>query len=263
MLIERQIARSLDASVLDEPASAARRAWYAFRKSHGLWPDAPLLTPPEANHKLGKNSVPTWSLSLAPALSSGAGNVCPASTPTCRAGCVAYAGRGRSAHKVRIVRALFLAEEPRAFVRFMAHELEVAARQGRVACRPNAFSDLAVERIAPWLLAALPGVMFMDYTKRWDRIGLGNYYLIYSASERTTVDQIRERVSTGANVAVVVGARRKEPLPATWAGLPALDGDRSDQRWTDPPGHVVLLRAKGSLYGRNGSLSGFVKPLAT
>ena len=31
-----------------------------------------------------------------------------------------------------------------------------------------------------------------------------------------------------------------------WHGFPAIDGDISDMRHTDPPGHVVALYAKGA-----------------
>ena len=125
----------------------AKRAWQAFRLAHGYSASAPLLTPPDANAKMAKSGRPDYALSLAPAVSSGH-NVCPFSTPECRATCVAHTGRGMaptgaSGHTVADARALkvaFLVDQPDAFCTLVKVELLAAvAKHGAIGCRLNAF----------------------------------------------------------------------------------------------------------------------------
>jgi hypothetical protein len=141
-----------------------------------------------------------------------------------------------------------LKEQPSLFVRLLAHEIRQAARKGPITMRLNAFSDLRWEIIAPGLFT-IPGVSFYDYTK-WSasaRPAQANYHLTYSATERTSVDEIRAMVDAGYNVAVITSLSRFKPKPTTWEGMPITDGDKSDDRTLDTPGTVVLLTAKGTL----------------
>jgi len=62
------------------------------------------------------------------------------------------------------------------------------------------------------------------------------------------------------NVAVVCDTPAKQPKPAEWFGLPAIDGDLSDERWLDPQGVVVLLSAKGQARKQAVGWNKFVKP---
>jgi hypothetical protein len=48
---------------------------------------------------------------------------------------------------------------------------------------------------------------------------------------------------------VVFSTKRGRPLPTHWHGLPVVDGDATDNRFDDPGGVVVGLRAKGRLKG--------------
>jgi len=48
-----------------------------------------------------------------------------------------------------------------------------------------------------------------------------------------------------------VHTRRGEELPATYLGIRVVDGDKTDDRTTDPRGVIVGLRAKGAM--RKGS----------
>lgn len=242
----------------------ARASWIEFRRSRGWAGDAPLLTPPTGNHKLMKSEWPTYAVSLAPARESGI-NVCPFSTPLCRKGCIAFAGKGDlpAIKRARIDKTLFLAEQPRAFVTLLDHEIAAAhQKHGRLAVRLNNFSDIPWEHIIPWLFERHSAVEFYDYTKDWGRVNLpDNYWLTYSASERTPIAQVIGRtIQDDRNVAVVFDTRRSEPLPTTFWTVPVIDGDSTDERFLDPQGVVVGLRAKGRM--RHPSFRRFVKEAA-
>jgi hypothetical protein len=212
----------------------------------------PLLTPPASNVKFAKSKgVSVYGLSLAPALSSGITNVCPFSTPECRAHCVAHSGRGAYPHvpRGRAFRTKLLVERPDVFVTLLAHEISAAQDKhgAELRVRLNGFSDLPWERYVPWLFER--DVKFYDYTK-WPlgtRLTPTNYKLTYSASERWTVGHYAQHRIHGLNVAAVFDVRRGHPLPKTFYDVPVIDGDTSDDRWADPTPCVVGLRAKGSL----------------
>lgn len=212
---------------------------------------APLLTPPAANVKIAKSEVPGWSLSLAPANSSTVANVCAYSTPTCRRYCVAYSGNGGFPliARARAWKVALLSERPGLFVRLLAHEIRSAARSGAITVRLNVFSDLRWELIAPELFT-IEGVKFYDYTKHpaSKRFVDGlNYHLTYSATENTTLVEIAGHIDNGRNVAVVIPHSRFMKIPDTFYNLPAIAGDKTDDRTTDPNGVIVLLTAKGKL----------------
>jgi len=229
--------------------AAAKAAWAAFRSENGRKSYWPLLTQPLDNQKLAKSGTPTYGLSLAPHSLSGY-NVCPKSTPTCRAGCVAFSGNGgfRQVAAGRVMRVKFLAEHPEHFVTLLDAEITRAeAKHGKIAVRLNTFSDLPWHTLTPWLFAEHPVVQFYDYTKVWDRSMYvpDNWHLTYSASERTTDADVIGSVLADRNVAMVFKASRANELPATWHGIPVIDGDKSDDRAADPRGVIVGLRAKG------------------
>jgi hypothetical protein len=105
-------------------------------------------------------------------------------------------------------------------------------------------------------------VVHYDYTKvysRYDGELPSQYSLTYSASERDTVESISALISKRVNVAIVVDIPKGMPKPTTWGGLPAIDGDISDERYDDPRGVVVLLTAKGKAKKMEPSMGGFVK----
>ena len=104
-----------------------------------------------------------------------------------------------------------------------------------------------------------PEIQFYDYTKIYDReSAYTNYYLLYSKSELTTVDQVKDLVSNGKNVSVVF-----ESVLTSWEGIEVIDGDESDLRPLDKSGVVVGLKAKGIAKSnlKKGIQSGFVIPL--
>jgi hypothetical protein len=99
------------------------------------------------------------------------------------------------------------------------------------------------------VFAAFPDVVFYDYTKvpariRRRALSIPNYRLTFSLAE-SNEDKAREAVAAGLNLSVVFAVRKGQPLPETFWGLPVIDGDVSDLRFTDPSGCVVGLRAKG------------------
>ena len=242
----------------------AKQAWADHRLANGLSAVAwPLLTDPTGNFKLNKSVVPTYGLALSPATSSGL-NVCPSSTPECRKHCVSYAGKGALARvqRARIVRTTFLAANPQAFLTLLVDEVDRAVlKHGRINLRLNTFSDLAWERIAPWLFTRWgSAVAFYDYTKRWERETPENYQLTLSASERTSHYAIAGAVVAGRSVAVVVNVRRMDVMPATFGpGLPMVDGDKTDDRTLD---HAVVvgLRPKGTMSGKGSPMVFQVTP---
>jgi len=250
--------------------AAFRSAMIAERVAVGFQArTAPLLTPASANPKLGKSGA--VGLSLAAASLSGAWNVCRYSTSGCRGVCLESAGKGSldSVQRGRIWKTRLLGAEPALFIRALADELRSALgrrpldslgrRFGRLPVRLNVLSDLPYEKFVPALFTdpSLRACQWYDYSKNPTRTPPANYHLTFSASERTT-DLVAAAGHYGT-VAVVFSTRRREPLPATWEGLPVHDGDLSDSRWKDSAG-IVGLRAKG--LARGDDAGGFVRMVA-
>lgn len=227
------------------PYDMAATAWRQHRAWNGLSPNTiNLLTLPGDNEKLDKGDRVNTALSLMPAKESGV-NACSFSTPGCEASCVAHNGNG-SYNKVRagrIARTLFLAENPIAFCTLYYHQLEdQVEKHGRIGHRPNAFSDIRWENVMPALFT-IENVDFYDYTK-WPahlRYPPANYKLTFSYSG----ERPRRTYRDDQNIAVVFDTKKGQPLPAEWRGRPVVDGDITDDRYADPVGVVVGLRAKG------------------
>jgi len=241
----------------------ARALWAQVRADHGLSADGsvPLLSAPDSNAKITKNEVPTYSLSLAPAVTSGH-NVCNRSTPQCREACVMWtAGRGQmaSVRNARRAKTHFLARYAYSFLALLEDELCKIERRWLNhadgdevgwAVRLNVASDIRWERF-PWLFDH-QGMVAYDYTK-WgchERPNLpDNYRLTYSHNERWSDRDVANHIDDGDNVAMVFDCP-KHQLPAVWEGPNAtydvIDGDLSDYRYGDPKGVIVGLAAKGA-----------------
>jgi hypothetical protein len=67
-----------------------------------------------------------------------------------------------------------------------------------------------------------------------------NYHITFSKSESNDVDVLKV-LAAGGNVAAVF----EKTLPATWQGVPVINGDESDVRFMDAKGVIVGLKAKG------------------
>lgn len=246
---------TLGLTTADLPSVAdAQAAWAAFRVEHGFAPNGgktALLAPPDANVKIGKNVVPTWSLTLTPADMSGEWNVCTWSTAQCRKACVLWtAGRGRfeSVRQGRLVRTAFLANHPAAFLSLLTDEIRRREAKGvPFGIRLNVASDILWERVAPWLFDS-KWARFYDYSKSPNRDTPDNYKITYSHSERWTDAMVLDRIAAGQNVAMVFDVP-KHNLPATHLGIRVIDGDLTDYRYGDPEGVIVGLAAKGAAKG--------------
>lgn len=239
------------------------------------FPDAPnlvrrtyrLLGSGESSAKLRKGSTVTFGLSMPPSrvwLASdgrvstvrpdGAGwqylgNVCPWSDG-CEETCIASTGRygmGQSVARVW-VRVLWKIDRP-LFLELLGAELanldRWARRRGlRVAVRLNVTADIRFERHIG--LARFEHLTFYDYTKapaaaRSARPA--NYDLTFSVTRSWTVRDMRRMVAAGERIAVVVPTAVDADV-STFAGIDAVNGDMSDERFKDPTSVAVLLRVK-------------------
>jgi hypothetical protein len=243
----------------------ARELWRAIRVREGFKPLTPnlLAKGSESNAKLAHTAAVVFLLNLAPADGSGVVNTCPWATAACRAACVMVTG-GRNVFadvkRGKRVRTLFAAEHPVAFLTLLAHEVGRLEAKGELfGLRLNASSDVRWERVLPSLFDGA-NVRAYDYTKApTSRQTPENYHLTYSVHEGWTDEQIRSTVADGHNVAVVL-RRRKGDLPAQHLGLDVIDGDKSDYRFDDRRGGVIVgLAAKGAAIG---STDGFVREVA-
>ena len=228
-----------------------------------------VLQPGESSAKLAKNADETWSAAMPQYKvwlnrTTGAivhdvpadlenwsylGNVCP-NGQTCYRSCIGEAGRyGMGAKNARTwVRALNtcapeLLDE---MIRFELDKLNTRAiREGiEIAVRLNVISDVRWERRIN--LASFGAIKFYDYTK-WNidqrDTSIANYSITSSGFVGRTLDEMIAMVRAGQNVAVVVPTAEDAESP-TFAGLPAINGDKDDARYNDPRGVFVLLRVK-------------------
>jgi hypothetical protein len=240
-----------DLPSLDE----ARALWADVRVAHGFKATGKtaLLAPPDANTKIHKNAVATWSLTLVPADLSHKWNVCTWATQQCRKACVMWtAGRQYdSVRRGRLARTAFLAQHPAAFLAILTDEVRrLEARGVPFGLRLNVASDLRWENIAPWIFDGV-NVRAYDYTKAPSRVTPENYRITFSHHEFRDDAWIVETIAAGHNVAMVFDVP-KHQLPATYLGIPVIDGDLTDYRYGDPSGVIVGLAAKGAAKGTGG-----------
>jgi hypothetical protein len=205
----------------------------------------------ERGEALGYDS---YILHLAPANSSGFGNVCPGSTPACRALCL-----GRTSGRMRMPQTR-AAQDYRTWLWFhrrsqflemlygdIAAGIRRSEKRGQVPVfRLNGTSDIRWEKHG--ILDDFRGIQFYDYTKLRNRRGLPpNYHLTFSLSERD------RRGPAGMPWTLVVSDKSK--YRRYW-GRPCVDGDAHDLTFLHPDKSVILLTPKGSVAKRD--TSGFV-----
>jgi hypothetical protein len=210
----------------------------------------------------------------------GLGNLCPWAG-ACAASCLNTAGRGgipmssyagrafaNNVQHGRYKRTRMFDREPEAFrahlERDMAHVAAWAdSLELSVSFRLNGTSDVHWESVFPGLRVPSQAVRY-DYTKDPARGRAGTVDGVrytYSLDRGTGREAIaRSVLAAGGNVAVVVNVKAGKPVPSTFMGYPTVDGDETDLRHLDPPGHVVLLRAKGKA---RTDRSGFVRDAQT
>lgn len=197
----------------------------------------------------------TGILYLAPAKLSGY-NVCPWSTPGCRKTCLNTAGKGAMNHVqlARIRKTMLFKEDPSKFLDALGRDIiklkRIAKKRKLTPCvRLNGTSDISWEL---HLEMKEYDIQFYDYTKNPNRMRMfldpkavwpSNYHLTFSLSENKTI-ALGGIIGVG-NIAVVFDTKKGKPLPTTDMSIDVLDGDLSDLRFLDPPGHIIGLRAKG------------------
>jgi len=103
-------------------------------------------------------------------------------------------------------------------------------------------------------------VQFYDYTKISNRkvSHIKNYHLTwsYSGANAKYAAGLDAALQAGMSVAVVF---RDVYTKSTWRGIPVVDGDKDDLRFTDPQSHIVKLYAKGAA---KKDTTGFVQEVA-
>ena len=216
----------------------------------------------EKGEKIG---VLTSVVYLSPAKEAGI-NTCPFASDGCSASCLGHSSGRLSYSKhqaVRIAKTLWFHLDPDSFLaqleaEIRLHETRAGIMGKRSAIRLNGSSDILWEKHVD--MAAFPATTFYDYTKfphatRANRPA--NYHLTFSLDERIgSMDRAMVWLAKGGNVAVVVAAegstnRNQAKLASRhiithgWNNYPVLDGDESDVRFDDKPGHWVALYAKG------------------
>ena len=207
---------------------------------------------------------------MAPHKLAGVGNLCGDASEGCIALCLGqHSGAAvyyPAVIQSRIVKARRFMKNRQAYLRDMAHSIELAFRKSlkndlKLCIRPNGSTDIAWEGIklnGVNLMQSFPEIQFTDYTKSFKRAiahAQGklpkNYHLTFSHSEKNEA-QCVEVLRAGGNVAVVFASGR----PALWNGFPTIDGDKHDLRHLDGQGVVVALTPKGHKAKRD--TSGFV-----
>lgn len=261
---------------------AARATWGELRARVGYSTVTDLLTSGASQHKLAKNSTKSYGLMLTPARGmmsdsradirdafniNWAVNVCPLASTGCALACLSTSGQSGmpAQQRAQSVRTAFLLSHPWEFGLILGNELRRAIRRhGRINLRLNTTSDIRWELVAPGMITVLAdaGVTMYDYTA-WHpshRKPSADYHLTYSAKEQshTSDEYLTGVLSSGHNVAIPFDTPKGKPLPETWHGWRVIDGDKSDERYLDPAGVVVGLRAKGHAWRRDNS-AGFIR----
>lgn len=224
-------------------------------------------------------------LHLQPAWSYKKIQTCSGLHGVCASCCIAQTGHGRfsQAQEARKRRTKLFVDDPRTFYALLDADLlshgRSADKHGEIAtCRLNGTSDLPWElygreygfgvigRTGKDLFDSHPATVFYDYTKSAQRVlkqEIANYHLTYSASERSTIDEIRAVLKAGYNVAMVFGVRRGEELPTRYKingkWFDVINGDADDLRipQRDGRGNVIGLRYKLAFSAKTGKA---VKP---
>ena len=218
-----------------------------------------ILTNPTANSKISKSikkGFLTYGIHLAPFNLSGF-NVCANASAGCASACLNTAGRGRMTNiqKARIAKTKRFFSDKKLFLQQLSKEIKSAIKSAdkkqMIACfRLNLTSDLPWEAIkldGLSLMETFPDVQFYDYTKSFKRAKKfadgempKNYHLTFSRSEcnDNLCDILKD---LGVNIATVF----RNSLPATYKGLPVVDGDETDLRFLDGESKIIGLVEKG------------------
>lgn len=178
-------------------------------------------------------------------------NLCPKASDGCVNACLYTAGRGKftNVQNARKRKADWFVSDRESFLEQLHRELLDFSRYARLrgkkpAVRLNGTSDILWENLVDMTL--YPEIQFYDYTKHLPiqrRKIADNYHLTFSRSETDSDDRIKNILEGERNVAVVFNS---DTLPKTYLGREVVDGDKTDLRFLDKKGGVVVgLTAKG------------------
>lgn len=224
-----------------------------------------LLTPPDANAKLLKGSVPTFGLTLAHADMSG--HECCPWRGDCTKVCVISQGKGRydSVRRAWLWRTDLFASDTLGALYRMGWELGRAVRrEGRILFRPNVNSDVLWHRVIP-SLGSTPGVAVYGYTKNPAVLAtngrVGSIRYAYSMHERSNLARVANHLADGGAVAMVTDRRPGDPIDPDAVravlgvsdDIAVVDADATDE-WLFASGVIGDLSAKGrarALIGRS------------
>jgi len=200
---------------------------------------------------------------LSPATESGV-NKCHASTPACAAACLGHSSGqlvfATSKH-ARICKAIWHTIDPIGFADRLDREISALVRRTSKdgttpAVRVDGSSEIWAETLkcsdGLRLVDKHPSVEFYDYGKanpKTRRRMARNQHLTFSVSDLPASLQVaKSYLRNGGNAAIVL--RTPEDVQAAIAtgidGFPVIDGDLTDARFKDAPGHFVALYSKGA-----------------
>lgn len=240
-------------------------AWRSKRKTSR----AKLLGKSSKIEKSNKAGTKTAVIYQSPHKEAGV-NMCPMATKGCAAACLGHSS-GQMVYPTskvaRIKRTLRWHLFPEVYLDDLRGELKAhqdkAGRLGmRCAVRLDGTSDGRWEKTG--IMEEFPSLEFYDYTKfRQDqRPNLpANYHLTFSISDRkSSWTEAMQWLDNGGNAAMVVRSERQSRFIVAmgYRGYPVVNGDLTDIRMDDPPGHIVALYAKGAAIQDR---SGFVKDI--
>jgi hypothetical protein len=187
--------------------------------------------------------------------------ICPASKVAgCREGCLVTSGLGGIYPKIPLARQkktdTYLNDQ-NAFYAQLRKEcnnlIKLAKKKGMIpVVRLNGTSDIDHTDF----IASMPELQFYDYTKRIAIVKkaklLPNYHVTFSYSKALRYGKyVSDALKLGSNLAVVF---RTKQLPKFFMGLPVINGDETDLRFTDESQVVVGLYAKGRMRKDRGDM---------
>lgn len=208
------------------------------------------------NKKLAKGESYNVGLELLPSKLSGVKgvNLCGKET-SCLRTCLVFSGKGNLLNQRKMLeqkiitpilanrakRTWLYLNDTEFFFTLLNYEIDkekltAKALNKKLAVRLNVFSDI------DWsdFINSKKDIQFYDYTKHWDRVGTENYSITYSYNENITLEMVREKISTGNNIAMVFTGS----LPDFWNNIPVVNGDESDSRYSDSKGVIIGLSLK-------------------
>ena len=226
------------------------------------------------NPKLKKQedvlNVKSYIMYMLPHKWAGAGNTCQHATPACIFSCLVWSGLGAFDLKVlaaRLRKTLFYFWFPEEFDAQLRKELDAleqkqATSSKQYCIRLNGGSDL--DYLATY--EQYPTLTFWEYTKDFNRAMEyltdpnfpTNVHLAFSASEKSTDEQLLAVLNAGGRVAMVMDSTPTSNTNFKWHGFPVENGDTHDFFFLRPQGIVLALYPKGT-NARKKERQGFVR----